>query len=111
MKKNLFFHKMKIAVTTFSVVEAFVKPISKDDLTRLAKATAGRNVNIELEPTSTLGELIAAVTAAAAIDPPLPITRVDIVKDGALLSGNTLAECGLTDGCQLAFRYIHQTDV
>lgn len=100
---------MKITVKTIAGISAHVVPITKAALTIYARAIAGKTVIVEIEPTSTLGDLIDAVKLEASLEAPLEIHEYQVYKDGNVVKESSLAACGIGENSQVSIKFVHKT--
>lgn len=81
-------------------------PVSPMDLYLAANPYAGKQIDMDVDPSMTVQQFADATDTALGIHPAATVQERILYLGNALDLNSTLAEAGLTDGCSVRYQFV-----
>lgn len=95
---------MKVFINTIGEINART-PILNQDLTTYMKAVTGKTTDIEIAPTATPAELIAAARTKLGLDA-VTITKTVLLNGKKVVTAASLGAAGIAEGSALTIKCV-----
>lgn len=97
---------MKVFVSSVGEVNAR-RPMLTCDMAVYMKAVAGKNVEMDVEPSMTLPQFSEAAKTSFGIGSSVPVSRIDLMKGKTVLKGSTIYSAGITENSIITVKFVY----